>query len=335
MRYTQWRIFAFIFFLVLSPRLTADTLSDVQRHGDIRCGVFPDDPGRSAINRDGRWHGFYVDFCRAVAAAIFADPERVHFVEVGSTTRFSTLQERKTDVVMYSSTWTMGREHQYNITFPAIYLFDGQGILVRKSSGIERLSDLSGKRICVTENTTTHQTLIYALKKAEINAEVLFANGDAFFRGSCDAYSADRMNLAVNRANRADNPSAYHLLPDQLSREPIGPMVRADDAQWARIVRAVVNVLVLADEKGITSTNLADALLRNDDIEIQNLLGLEGDIGRQLGLSPVWGQAVIRTVGNYSEIYNRHFGPDTPVGIEQGVNQPWNRGGMLYAPIFR
>lgn len=329
-----WKLMLCCLFLH-APLVSANTLDDVRRHGDLRCGVFPDDPGRSAIGIDGRWGGFYVDFCRAVAAAIFANPERVHFVEVGATTRFTTLQEGKTDVVMYSSTWTLGREDRYNVVFPAIYLFDGQGVMVRKSSGVRQLSDLKGKRICVTENTTTHTTLVNYLEHAGIQAEILFANGDTFFRGSCDAYSADRMNLAVNRANRADNPAAYDLLPDQLSREPIGPMVRAGDAQWARLIRAVINALVLADEKAISQRTLDETVRQSGDIEVQNLLGLKGDFGKQLGLSPDWAQQVIRSVGNYSEIYQRHFGPNTPVGVEQGVNQPWNRGGMLYAPLFK
>jgi len=320
---------------LLSPLSLAGTLDDVLKHGDIRCGVFPDDPGRSAIDSKGEWRGFYVDFCRAVAAAIFADPKRVHFIEVGPQTRFSSLQERKADVVMYSSTWTMGREHNYDIAFPAIYLFDGQGIMVRKNSGINTLSDLAKKRICVTENTTTHTTLVQYLKTHNIDAEIFFANGDAFFRGSCDAYTADRLNLAVNKANRAEDPAAYHLLPERLSKEPIGPMVRADDPQWARLIRAVIDALVLADEKLISQRTVDQALLTHSDLEVQNLLGKTGTIGAQLGLQADWAAHIIRSVGNYSEIYLRHFGPNTPVGVEQGVNQPWNRGGLLYAPLFK
>ncbi len=329
------KLFLIFTLFLLSPLSLAGTLDDVLKHGDIRCGVFPDDPGRSAIDSKGEWRGFYVDFCRAVAAAIFADPKRVHFIEVGPQTRFSSLQERKADVVMYSSTWTMEREHDYDITFPAIYLFDGQGIMVRKNSGINILSDLAKKRICVTENTTTHTTLVQYLKTHNIDAEIFFANGDAFFRGSCDAYTADRLNLAVNKANRAEDPAAYHLLPERLSKEPIGPMVRADDPQWARLIRAVIDALVLADEKLISQHTVDQALLTNNDLEVQNLLGKTGTIGAQLGLQADWATHIIRSVGNYSEIYLRHFGPNTPVGVEQGVNQPWNRGGLLYAPLFK
>ena len=312
----------------------ADTLDDVMRHGDIGCGVFPDDPGRSAIDTDGTWKGFYVDFCRATAAALFGDPERVQYVEVDATTRFTTLQQRQTDVVMYSTTWTLGRENRYQVMFPAVYLFDSQGIMVRANSGITRLSDLQHKTVCVTENTSTHKNLVNALQQHGIDATIQFSNGDSFFRGHCDAYSADRMNLATNRANRAENPAHYTILPDTLSREPIGPMVRNDEARWARVIRAVVNATILADQKGITRNNLEEVLQSTQDQEILNLLGRQGDLASQLGLRDDWARNVIASVGNYSEIYQRHYGPETPIGVDQGLNRPWSRGGLLFAPLF-
>lgn len=312
----------------------ADTLNDVMHHGDIRCGVFPDDPGRSAIDTDGNWKGFYVDFCRATAAALFGDPERVQFVEVDATTRFTTLQQRQTDVVMYSTTWTLGRENRYQVVFPAIYLFDSQGVMVRANSGIKTLSDLNQKTVCVTENTSTHKNLVNALQQNGIDATIQYSNGDSFFRGHCDAYSADRMNLATNRANRADNPAHYIILPETLSREPIGPMVRNDEVRWARVIRSVVNATILADQKGITRNNLEAVLQETQDQEILNLLGRQGDLGSQLGLPADWARNVIASVGNYSEIYQRHYGPETPIGVEQGLNRPWSRGGLLFAPLF-
>lgn len=320
--------------VMLLSSVHADTLDEVMRHGDIRCGVFPDDPGRSAIDTDGAWKGFYVDFCRATAAALFGDPERVQYVEVDATTRFTTLQQRQTDVVMYSTTWTLGRENRYQVVFPAVYLFDSQGVMVRANSGISMLSDLQGKTVCVTENTSTHKNLVNALEQQGIDAQVQFSNGDSFFRGHCDAYSADRMNLATNRANRADNPAHYIILPETLSREPIGPMVRNDETRWARVIRSVVNATILADQKGITQSNLDQVLNSMEDQEILNLLGQQGDLASQLGLPNDWARNVIASVGNYSEIYQRHYGPDTAIGMEQGVNKPWSRGGLLFAPLF-
>ncbi|WP_156816480.1 amino acid ABC transporter substrate-binding protein [Oceanimonas smirnovii] len=321
--------------LLMAGQVSAGTLAEVVRHGDIRCGVFPDDPGRSAIDENGVWRGFYVDFCRATAAALFGNAERVQFVEVDATSRFTTLQQKHSDVVMYSSTWTLGREDAYQVAFPAIYLFDGQGLLVRKDSGIGGLADLDNKTVCVTENTTTYRNLLMLLERNQIHARVLPSNGDSFFRGHCDAYSADRINLAINRAHRADNPDNYLILPELLSREPISPMVRNDDAQWHRVIRAVVHALILADEKHITQGNVAEVARQSTDREVQNLLGVSGHLGKQLGLPAGWALQMIKSVGNYSEIYQRHFGPGTPVNIPAGLNQPWSRGGLLFAPLFR
>ncbi len=321
--------------LTLSPLASAGTKDIVMDKGDLDCGVFPDDPGRSAINDKGRWEGFYVDFCRATAAAVLGNPEFVNFIEVGATTRFTTLMEKKTDVVMYSSTWTLGRENQYQVEFPAIYLMDGQGFMVRKSAGIRQLSDLQGKRICVTANTTTHNNLVDTFHSRGYKADIIFANGDSFFRGSCDAYTADRMNLATNRANRADNPKDYIVLPEMISREPIGPKVRNDDPEWSRIIRSVVHAVILAEEKGITSVNIDQVLATSKDVEVLNLLGKTGDIGPQLGLDPQWAYRIIKSVGNYGEIYNRHFGLGTPINMERGLNRLWNQGGALFAPPFK
>ncbi|MBM6552095.1 amino acid ABC transporter substrate-binding protein [Marinomonas ostreistagni] len=314
----------------------AATLDDVRQRGDLNCGVYPDDPGRSALNSEGQWQGFYVDFCRAVAAAVFDTPEYVNYVEVGSASRFTSLVDRSTDVVMYSSTWTLGREHTYQVSFPALYLFDGQGFVVRKSANIDSLAELNGKTVCVTANSTTQQNLEDYIAAHQFDTEVVYANGDQFFRGSvCDAYSADRMNLATNLANRVGHPEGYKILPDTLSREPIGPTVRNDDAQWERIVRSVVHATILAEEKGITQANVDQIRENSHNIETQNLLGVHGDIGAQLGLGDDWGYQVIKAVGNYGEIYNRHFGPETPIGQERGLNALWRDGGVLYAPPFK
>lgn len=311
------------------------TLKKVKRQGDLQCGVFPDDPGRSAINANGEWQGFYVDFCKAVAAAVLKNPTYVNYLEVGAKSRFTSLMERKADVVMYSSTWTLSRETKYELSFPAVYLFDGQGFMVRKSSNVNDLDDLNGKTICVTRGTSTHDNLMAMLKRKGLDSKVQFANGDSFFRGSCDAYTADRMNLATNKANRADNPDDYKVLSETISREPIGPMVRNDDYQWQRIVRAVVHATIVAEAKGITSENVTTLKGQYKNSESARLLGSEGNVGAQLGLDGEWAYRVIQAVGNYGEIYNRHFGPDTPIGMERGVNRPWIDGGLLYAPLFK
>lgn len=314
----------------------ASTLSDIQQRGDLNCGVYPDDPGRSALDNEGKWQGFYVEFCRAVAAAVLNNPNYVNYVEVGPTSRFTSLVDKSTDVVMYSSTWTLGRENTYQVSFPALYLFDGQGFVVRKSSNIQRLEDLNTKTVCVTGNTTSQQNLEDYIEAQGFDTQVVYANGDQFFRGSlCDAYSADRMNLATNLANRINNRSDYIVLPDTLSREPIGPTVRNDDAQWQRIVRSVVHATILAEEKGITRANIDQVKESSTNVETQNLLGTSGDIGLQLGLQPDWAYQVIKAVGNYAEIYDRHFGPNTPIAQQRGLNALWRDGGVLFAPPFK
>jgi len=312
----------------------SSTLAHVRANKDLRCAVYPDDVGRSAIDSAGNWQGFYVEFCRAVAAAVLGDPNFVEYIEVGSGTRFSALAEKKTDVVMYSSTWTLGREADYKIIFPVVYLFDGQGFMVRAASGIKSLNDLKGKTICVTANTSTERNLEALIRTRHLDAKVIESNGDSFFRGGCDAYTADRMNLATNRANRADDPAQYLILPDIVSREPIGPMVRDDDLQWARIVRSVVDALILAEDKGITAANL-DATESDSGGEVDNLLGRTGKIGQQLGLDDKWAYYAIKAVGNYGEIYEKFFGPKTPIGVERGLNRLWSQGGLLYAPDFQ
>lgn len=312
-----------------------DTLERVRQAGDLRCGVFPDDPGRSAIDKNGEWVGFYVDFCKAVAAAVLGNPKFVRYVEVNSTTRFTSLVEGKTDVVMYSSTWTLGREATYDVDFPAIYLFDGQGFMVRAASGIRRLNDLTGKTICVTENTTTQKTLEALITYGKLDAKLLASNGDSFFRGSCDAYSADRMNLATNRANRSETADNYLILPDTISREPIGPMVRNDDPRWSKIIRSVIHALILAEEKGITNANIDSMRKGGADPETDTLLGVSGFVGAQLGLSSDWAVRAIKAVGNYAQVYDRHFGPGTPIGVERGLNNLWSKGGLMYTPQFK
>ena len=335
-----WGLLAVLLGLCLGARPTLaterPTLDLVRANKDLRCGVFPDDPGRSAISPSGRWEGFYVDFCRAVAAATLGNPDYVQFVEVGAKTRFTALAEGRVDVVMFSTTWTLSREAEFKVNFPAIYLFDGQGFLVRKQSGIKSLEDLRGKSVCVTANTTTQKNLEDINAARDLRLRIILSNGDNFFRGACDAYTADRMNLATNRANRSDDPSRYSILPDMVSREPIGPMVRDDDPEWAAIVRVVVHALILAEELGVTAKGVDAARAANNRGEMDNLLGTGTvNLVSHLRLDKDWAYGAIKAVGNYGEIYDRHFGPNTPIGMERGLNRPWSQGGVLYTPLFR
>ena len=314
----------------------ASTLNEVIKRGDLNCGVYPDDPSRSAISITGNWEGFYVDFCRAVAAAVLKNPEYVNYVEVRAKTRFTSLVDRTTDVVMYSSTWTLGREDAYSISFPAVYLFDSQAVLVRKNSGIKSFQDLNNKSVCVTNNTTSQRNLENIIAINQFNTKVIYSKSDPFFRGSaCDAYSGDQMNLLVSLANHTARKQDYSLLPDRLSREPIGPTVRNDDTQWHNIIRAVIHATILAEEKGITANNADTLREHSNDLEVTNLLGSSGNIGKMLDLDKNWGYRVIKSVGNYAEIFDRNLGKDSPVQAERGLSALWKDGGTLFSPPFK
>lgn len=325
-----------LFVFVFETNAHASTLQNVIDRGDLNCGVYPDDPSRSAISINGQWEGFYVDFCRAVAAAVLKNPEYVNYVEVRAKTRFTSLVDKTTDVVMYSSTWTLGREDAYAISFPAIYLFDGQGILVRKSSGIRTLEDLDNKSICVTNNTTSQRNIENILTIKKLKTRVIYSKGNQFFRGSaCDAYTGDKMNLRISLANNTARQQEYVILPVTLSREPIGPTVRNDDAQWRRIIRSVIHATILAEDKGITADNVDALRVHGDDIEVTNLLGTTGKIGNMLGLDKDWAYRIIKSVGNYAQIFDRHLGKHSPVQAERGLSALWKHGGTLFAPPFK
>ncbi|REG81314.1 amino acid ABC transporter substrate-binding protein [Marinomonas pollencensis] len=334
-KHLRWPFFTSLL-LTLCIESHASTLSKVIKRGDINCGVYPDDPSRSAISIQGNWEGFYVDFCRAVAAAVLQNPDYVNFVEVRAKTRFTSLVDRTTDVVMYSSTWTLGREDTYAISFPAIYLFDAQAILVRKNSGIKSLKDLNNKSICVTNNTTSQRNLENIIAIRKLNTEVIYSKSDPFFRGSaCDAYTGDKMNLLISLANHTVRKQDYTLLPSRLSREPISPTVRNDDVQWHHIIRAVIHATILAEEKGVTASNADHLREHSNDLEVTNLLGSTGNIGEMLGLDKDWGYRVIKSVGNYAEIFDRNLGENSPVQADRGLSALWKDGGTLFSPPFK
>lgn len=330
-------LFSFILLIVAASISShASTLKSVLDRGDLNCGVYPDDPGRSAISIKGHWQGFYVDFCRAVAAAVLKNPNYVNYVEVRSKTRFTSLIDKATDVVMYSSTWTLGRESTYHVSFPAIYFFDTQGFLVRKSSGIHSIADLDGKSICVTNNTTSQRNLEDFLAAKRFKTRIIYSKGDQFFRSSaCDAYSADKMNLLITLENNTDRKDEYLILPTNLSREPISPTVRDDDSQWNRIIRAIIWATILAEDKGITSENVDAIRSHSNDVEVTNLLGITGNIGEVLGLDKNWGYRIIKSVGNYSQIFERNLGALSPIEANRGLTALWKNGGVLFAPPFK
>ncbi|MCW2241847.1 amino acid ABC transporter substrate-binding protein [Azospirillum canadense] len=320
----------------------AGTLERVHDAGLLRCGVTASGRGLSTMDQSGRWEGFYTDMCRALAAAVAGGADRVDFVEVTSANRFDVLRRGEVDVVMGATTWTQQRDTTLGVNFPVVYLYDGQSFMAHRSSGIASLMDLAKLAarttvsVCVVEHTTSMRNLEawlaqtgtpLATKRTRSSDGAL----SAFFNHHCDLITNDRIGLYGKRLDDAPNGDGYVVFPEVISKEPLGPMVRADDKRWFDIVRWVVLATVLAEEKRITAAN-AEAMKASDDAEVRKLLGGRPGFGSGLGLDDAWGWRVITQVGNYGEIYDRHLGKGSALGIERGPNALWINGGLLYAP---
>ena len=322
-------------------------LAAIQSRGNLRCGVNEAVPGFGFLNPDGTRSGFDIDFCRAVAAAVFGDPEAVEYVPLTAQQRFTALQSGEIDVLIRNTTWTATRDGGEGATFLHTTFYDGQGMMVRTDSGFTKLEDLANTAICVLSGTTTELNL--ATRFADIPYTPLtFETNDllrpAFVAGQCDGWTSDKSQLAGVRSafpETEGGPQSLTILAETFSKEPLGPVVIDGDSQWAQVVDWVVNAVVIAEELGITSSNIG-GFADTENAEIRRLLGLpiEGDSGPTifdagLGLEPGWASNVIKAVGNYGEIFDRNVGPDTPLGLQRGVNALWSDGGLLYAPPFR
>jgi general L-amino acid transport system substrate-binding protein len=319
-------------------------LAEVQARGAVRCGINEAVPGFGFLEADGSRSGFDIDYCRAVAAAVFGDPEAVEFVPLTAQQRFTALQAGEIDVLMRNTTYTASRDGGERATFLRTTFYDGQGMMVRTDSGFTVMEDLANTAICVLSGTTTELNL--ATRFVDIPYEPLtFEENDvlqeAFVAGQCDGWTSDKSQLAGVRSAFPEGPEALTILEETFSKEPLGPAVRDGDSQWAQIVDWVVNVTIIAEELGIESGNV-DTFADTDNAEIRRLLGLEIEtddgitvFDAGLGLEPGWAGNVIRAVGNYGEIFNRNVGPDTPLGLARGLNALWTDGGLIYAPPYR
>ncbi len=319
-------------------------LADIQSRGSVRCGINEAVPGFGFLEADGTRSGFDIDYCRAVAAAVFGDPEAVEFVPLTAQQRFTALQAGEIDVLMRNTTYTASRDGELGATFLRTTFYDGQGMMVRSDSGFTVMEDLANTAICVLSGTTTELNL--ATRFVDIPYEPLtFEENDvlqeAFVAGQCDGWTSDKSQLAGVRSDFPEGPEALLIMDETFSKEPLGPAVRDGDSQWAQIVDWVVNVTIIAEELGIESGNL-DTFADTDNAEIRRLLGLEIEtddgitvFDAGLGLEPGWPADVISAVGNYGEIFNRNVGPGTPLNLERGLNALWSEGGLIYAPPFR
>ncbi len=316
------------------------TLQQVRTRGSLNCQVGLPTPGFYALAANGTWSGMDVDMCRAVSAAIFDDPNRVQYQSVTSAVRFTSLANGESDMLSRTTTWTAVRDTQLGLEFAGVNFYDGQGFLVPRASGITSTRQLDGATVCVLTGTTTELNLADYFRANNMrfravtneNVNVLV---ETYLGGGCDAYTNDKSGLASRRA-AFPNPNDHVILPETISKEPLGPVVRHGDQNWGDIVRWVLYGMIEAEEMGVNQGNLAE-MLRSTNPGIRRLLGTEGNIGQGMGLPADFMARVIRHIGNYGEVYERHVGANTPVGIPRAnsLNALWTNGGIMYAMPFR
>jgi general L-amino acid transport system substrate-binding protein len=319
-------------------RYDTRTLKRTLRRGEVLCGVNAGLPGFSIPDDKGNWTGFDVDFCRAVAAAIFDDPKKARFVPLDASERFKELQSRKVDILSRNSTWSMSRETSYDLYFPAVAYYDGEGFMLPRARNIDSALDLNGSKICVQSETTTQLNLADYFRANNMKyQEMKFAKLDevikAYDSGQCDTFTADVSQLYALRLNLG-KPGDHVILPDVISKEPLAPVVRQRDDDWMMIVKWTLYAMINAEELGITSSNIDEAL-KSRKPDVMRLVGTEGAYGEALGLTKDWAVRIIRHVGNYGEIYERNVGSGSKLKIPRGLNQLWSAGGIQYAPPIR
>jgi general L-amino acid transport system substrate-binding protein len=315
----------------------AGTLDQVKARGSLICGSNIGLAGFGLPDDQGVWKGLDVDECRAIAAAIFNDPSKVKFLPINAKDRPTILASGEIDVLIRNTTWTLSREIA-GMFFTGVNFYDGQGFMVRKKLGVDSALKLDGASICVQQGTTTELNLADYFRAHDMKFEaVVFATDEeavkAYDTGRCDAYTTDASGLHAERLKLA-NPDDNVVLPEIISKEPLGPSVRKDDIGWFEIVQWMHFALLTAEELGVTQKNVDDQL-KSENPEIRRLLGVEGDFGKNLGLTDDWAYRMIKAVGNYGESFERNVGMGSPIKIRRGLNALWNKGGLQYAPPIR
>ncbi|WP_233233222.1 amino acid ABC transporter substrate-binding protein [Bordetella sp. LUAb4] len=309
------------------------TFDNVKKKGFVQCG-FAGIPGFSVLDSKGEWTGIDVDMCRAVAAAMFGDASKVKGNVLTAQAKFTALQSGEIDMLSRNTTLTLARDTTLGLIGVGVNFYDAQGVLVRKSLGAKSVKDLDGATICVQPGTTTELNLADYFRGNKISFKpVLVENYDENFRlletGRCDAYTNDKSNTAANMRTRLAKPEEWEILPENLSKEPLGPMVRQGDEQWFNLLRWTLNVMLEAEEYGITSKNV-DEMLKSSNPNIQRILGVTPGMGKNLGVDDKWAYNIIKQVGNYGESYDRAMGKDSPLKLERGLNRLWTQGGLMY-----
>jgi general L-amino acid transport system substrate-binding protein len=326
------------FVTVAAQAAEAQTLDAIRDRGKLICGINPDLPGFAARDQEGAWRGFDVDFCRAVAAAIFNDADKVEFKALSNADRLTALKNGDIDLLSRNTTWTMARETALGINFAAVTYYDGQGFLVRSNLKVESALELGGKSICVQTGTTTEANLADYFRGNKLTYQLIaFPSADealaAYNEGRCDAFTTDTSALFAERLKLA-KPDEHVILPDIISKEPLSPAVRQGDDRWFKVVQWTHFVMLNAEELGVTSKTIEQAMA-SDNPEVRRLVGLDGSAGTDIGLTSDWAARIIRLVGNYDEVFERNVGAGSKLGIPRGINQLWTHGGIQYAPPIR
>jgi len=317
----------------------AGTVDDVKARGKLNCGVTTGLVGFAAPDANGEWKGFDVSLCRAVAAAVLGDASAVEFVPTTGKTRFTALASGEIDMLARNTTWTFSRDVDLKFEFTGVNYYDGQGFMVPKALGVSSAKELDGATVCIQTGTTTELNLADFFRSNNISYEPvpIETNAEAqqqYLAGACDVYTTDASGLAATRAT-FENPGDHVLLPEIISKEPLGPLVRHGDHEWGDVVRWTLNALVSAEELGVTSANIDEMSAGTDNPEVNRLLGTEGTLGEMLGLDADWAAKAIKAGGNYGESFAQNSGEEAAIGLARGLNAQWTEGGLLYSPPFR
>jgi general L-amino acid transport system substrate-binding protein len=339
------RIFVFLVLSALavlqlhSPAEAGDTLSRIKGKGILRCGVSDGVLGFSLKEPDGRWSGMDADFCRALAAAVLGDPGKVAFVSLAASARFPSLKAGEIDVLVRNTTWTLEREATLELMFAGILYFDAQSFLVSAKDHVRDLSQLNGAAICMVKGTTNEEHLAdhfrgrsWSYQPVMVESQAKAA--EALISGQCRAFTSERPQLTALRLKAPGGPEDYLVLPDQISKQPMGPVVRRGDDEWFTIVRWVLFTLIRAEESGITQSNIRSRLEAKTDPAVQRWLQLDGIISKALTIPPGWATRALENVGNYGEIFERNLGSQSVLKLERGLNRLWTEGGLMYSPPF-
>ena len=324
--------------LTIAGAASAGTLDDVKARGVVNCGSNTGLAGFGQPDAQGTWNGFDVDYCRAVAAAVFGDATKVKFVPLSAKDRFTALQSKEVDVLIRNTTWTSSRDTTQGFNFTGVTYYDGQGFMVRKKLKVNSALELSGASVCTQQGTTTELNLADFFRAKNMKFEaVVFATSDetikAYDAGRCDAFTTDASGLYAERLRLA-NADEHLVLPEVISKEPLGPAVRRGDDQWFALVKWVHYGLLTAEELGVTKANV-EQMKTSANPDVKRLLGVEGEFGKSLGVANDFMVPLIKQLGNYGEIFEKNLGAGSPLKISRGVNQLWNKGGLQYAPPIR